>query len=317
MTITITEAGYLRGADEALQADVDALRADPAAPVRTAPARIVAGLAARRRADAGPITLVPCDNLPENGAVVARVVGELADRVEPGLRDWLEASVATVTTMVDRITPRTTEEDSRRTTGPGDHRTVQRMGAQRRFPRRAAALGGRRSHVHRRHRAVRGAQAVAAQRRPFAVGLRRIGTGARDGRRSRGRRHLPRVAGGVVGGGVAPAHAAGGRPRALSHHPARALLEPADAPPAGPDRRRRLAEAPGPILPVLRTERASGRMPDGAVRVLAAWNGHLRGAGRRSPTHARTNWSHSPPARRVCAASSRPSTPRWPRTTRS
>ena len=33
------------------------------------------------------------------------------------------------------------------------------------------------------------------------------------------------------------------------------------------------------ILPVLRAERSAGRMPEGAVRVLAAWIGHLRGAG--------------------------------------
>ena len=33
------------------------------------------------------------------------------------------------------------------------------------------------------------------------------------------------------------------------------------------------------ILPVLRAERAAGRMPEGAVRVLAAWISHLRGAG--------------------------------------
>ena len=62
VTSTVTEAGYLRGADGGLdrdrpevQADVDALRARPGAPVRTAPARLVAGLAARRRADAGPL----------------------------------------------------------------------------------------------------------------------------------------------------------------------------------------------------------------------------------------------------------------------
>ena len=118
VTITVTEAGYLRAAGggldrerAAVQADVAALRADPTALVRTAPARLLAGLAARRRADAGPFTLIPCDNLPDNGAVVARVVADLADLVEPGLREWLEASVTTVTTMVDRITPRTTAED--------------------------------------------------------------------------------------------------------------------------------------------------------------------------------------------------------------
>src|SRR5215212_6232393 len=61
VTVTITEAGYLRGADGGLdrtrddvQADVATLRRDATAGVRTAPARLVAGLAARRRADAGP-----------------------------------------------------------------------------------------------------------------------------------------------------------------------------------------------------------------------------------------------------------------------
>ena len=33
------------------------------------------------------------------------------------------------------------------------------------------------------------------------------------------------------------------------------------------------------ILPVLREERAAGRLPEGAARVLAAWVSHLRGAG--------------------------------------
>jgi fructuronate reductase len=33
------------------------------------------------------------------------------------------------------------------------------------------------------------------------------------------------------------------------------------------------------ILPVLRAERAAGRMPEGATRVLGAWVCHLRGAG--------------------------------------
>ena len=120
VTLTVTEAGYLRGADGGLdrgrpdvRADIEALRGDPRALVRTAPGRLVAGLAARRRADAGPITLVPCDNLPDNGAVAARVVRDLAELVDPALADGSTESVATVTTMVDRITPRTTPEDRR------------------------------------------------------------------------------------------------------------------------------------------------------------------------------------------------------------
>ncbi|HEX8133145.1 MAG TPA: mannitol dehydrogenase family protein, partial [Actinomycetes bacterium] len=121
VTVTVTEAGYVRGPGGGLdrdrpevRADVEALRGDPTAVVGTAPARLAAGLAARRRADAGPLTLLPCDNLPGNGAVAARVVRDLAEMVDPGLLAWLEASVSTVTTMVDRITPRTTQEDLRR-----------------------------------------------------------------------------------------------------------------------------------------------------------------------------------------------------------
>jgi fructuronate reductase len=120
VTLTVTEAGYLRGAGGGLdrdrpeiRADVEALKADPGALVRTAPARLLAGLAARRRADAGALALVPCDNLPDNGAVAARVVRDLAEMVDPGLTAWLAVSVATVTTMVDRITPETTPEDVR------------------------------------------------------------------------------------------------------------------------------------------------------------------------------------------------------------
>jgi fructuronate reductase len=119
LTTTITEAGYRRGPgggldlqDPLVQGDVAALRIDPRAPVVTAPARILAGLLARRAADAGPLTLVPCDNLPENGPVLAAVVRDLAEAVDPRLLDWLATTVLTATTMVDRITPRPTEADS-------------------------------------------------------------------------------------------------------------------------------------------------------------------------------------------------------------
>ena len=118
VTTTVTEAGYVRGADGGLDADrpevhtdVAALRGDLAAPVRTAPAKLVAGFAARRRAGAGGLTVVPCDNLHDNGAVAARVLRELAELVEPGLAEWLASNVSYVTTMVDRITPEPTAAD--------------------------------------------------------------------------------------------------------------------------------------------------------------------------------------------------------------
>ncbi len=118
VTLTVTEAGYLRARDGQLDAgddrvvaDVAALRADPTAPVRTAPARLVAGFLARRAADAGRLAVVPCDNLPENGAVLARVVRQLAELVDPTVSSWIEENVSWVTTMVDRITPQPTSSD--------------------------------------------------------------------------------------------------------------------------------------------------------------------------------------------------------------
>jgi fructuronate reductase len=120
VTLTVTEAGYLRGPSGGLdldrpdlQADLEALRRDPTALVRTVPARLVAGMAARRRADAGPLALVSCDNVAGNGAIAGRVVREMAELVDPTLAAWLAESMKTVTTVVDRITPRTVPDDLR------------------------------------------------------------------------------------------------------------------------------------------------------------------------------------------------------------
>ena len=59
ITITVTEAAYLRGADGRLEAsqdvivsDLEALRSDPRNPVASLPARLVAGLVARRTSGA-------------------------------------------------------------------------------------------------------------------------------------------------------------------------------------------------------------------------------------------------------------------------
>ena len=119
VTLTITEAGYVRDssgaldlANEAVQADVEALSTAPlTGTVTTAPGKLVAGLLARRDAGAGPITIVPCDNLVKSGAITRRVVEELAAEVDPSLLDWIDGSVGFVTTMVDRITPRPTDAD--------------------------------------------------------------------------------------------------------------------------------------------------------------------------------------------------------------
>lgn len=116
ITSTVTEFGYLRGADGHLDTtrvadDIAALQGDPTADVTSAPAKLVAGLLARRAAGTGAITILPCDNLPDNGSAVRTVVVDLAQRVDASLIDWIDTHVEFATCMVDRITPATTDAD--------------------------------------------------------------------------------------------------------------------------------------------------------------------------------------------------------------
>ncbi len=119
VTSTVTEAGYRRAPDGGLDtgdsevaADIAALTAHGTdAEVVTAPGKLALGLAVRRAHDLPGLAVVPCDNVPDNGAMAARVVGELAAAVDPGLAAWIGEHVAFVTTMVDRITPHTTDDD--------------------------------------------------------------------------------------------------------------------------------------------------------------------------------------------------------------
>jgi fructuronate reductase len=127
VTITVSEAGYRLAqdglpdpADELLTADLGAIAAATRRPEllaatdarpRTALGRLLLGLEARRRADAGPIAIVPCDNVPDNGGLVATGLRAMAAETDAALAGWIDRNVAFVSTSVDRITPRTTRED--------------------------------------------------------------------------------------------------------------------------------------------------------------------------------------------------------------
>ncbi len=124
VTITVTEAGYRLMSegepdldDAALASDVLLLSSafghgtSAPAPVTTL-GRLVLGLDARRRSDAGPIAVVPCDNIPANGPFVERGLIALARLTSPATADWIERNVAVVSTSVDRITPATTDDDN-------------------------------------------------------------------------------------------------------------------------------------------------------------------------------------------------------------
>lgn len=71
--------------------------------------------ALRRRHDARlkPFTVVSCDNVHANGDLTRDLLLQFLERRDPTLAPWLAAEGAFPDSMVDRITPRTTDADRR------------------------------------------------------------------------------------------------------------------------------------------------------------------------------------------------------------
>ena len=72
---------------------------------------VVEALARRRERGITPFTVMSCDNLQGNGHVARRAFTSFARMRSPELADWIEAEVAFPNSMVDRITPVTSDED--------------------------------------------------------------------------------------------------------------------------------------------------------------------------------------------------------------
>ncbi|GIF00878.1 mannitol dehydrogenase family protein [Paractinoplanes rishiriensis] len=294
VTLTVTEAAYLRGPDGGLDAtrtdvrtDLAAMRSDPRAAVATVPARLAAGLSARRAAGAGPITVVSCDNLPDNGAVTARVVADLAGLLDPTLPGWVRDTVSFVTTMVDRITPATTEDDIRSVaeqTGLADAAPVvtepySEWVLSGEFPvgRPAWEAAGARfvtdviPYERRKLWLLNGGHSLLA----YAGSARGHDTVAQAVADPHCRRWLQQWWDEAARHLRLPDDEVTAYRTALLERWSNARIQ------------HRLAQIaadgslklPVRILPVLRAERAAGRMPTGAVRALAAWIAHLRGTG--------------------------------------
>lgn len=114
VSTTITEGGYyvdaLTGGFNRAHPDMVADAANPDAPT-TVFGMIL--LALRQRRDAGnpPFTVMSCDNLPENGHVAKQTVVGLARLSDADFADWVAANVAFPNTMVDCITPATSDRE--------------------------------------------------------------------------------------------------------------------------------------------------------------------------------------------------------------
>jgi fructuronate reductase len=126
VSLTVTEKAYgfdaATGGLDLKHADIAADLASPHAP-RGVIGYLVEGLRRRRDSGVEPFTPLSCDNLPSNGAVLKRLVLDFAGRVDPELKQWIETDVPFPSTMVDRITPASTDatyRDAEELTGRTD-----------------------------------------------------------------------------------------------------------------------------------------------------------------------------------------------------
>lgn len=113
VSLTVTEKGYCHEPSSGrLNRDHPDILHDIAhnLPV-SAPGYLVRALQIRRDIGHVPFTVLCCDNLPENGAVLQGVVLEIAELIDPDLADWIATNGAFPATMVDRIVPATKPQD--------------------------------------------------------------------------------------------------------------------------------------------------------------------------------------------------------------
>src|SRR5271165_6205394 len=114
VSLTVTEGGYYISPAtqrfDPTHPDIayDARHADEP---KTAFGLIAAGLRSRRRAGVAPFTVMSCDNIPGNGHVTENAVAGVAQLADPEFGAWIRANVAFPNSMVDRITPATTDRE--------------------------------------------------------------------------------------------------------------------------------------------------------------------------------------------------------------
>jgi fructuronate reductase len=114
VSLTVTEKGYyLDVASGQLLLTNPVVAADLANPAqpKTILGLIVEALRQRRNAGVPPFTVLSCDNLPNNGKTARAAVVAFANQIDSSLGTWIKDEVRFPCTMVDRITPATTDAD--------------------------------------------------------------------------------------------------------------------------------------------------------------------------------------------------------------
>ena len=113
VSLTVTEKGYSQDQvtgelllqDESVQHDLKNI-----ATPKTTLGYITSALLKRKESGQKSFTVMSCDNLQGNGDMTKELVLEFAKNLDPELATWIEANTLFPNSMVDRITPRTTDD---------------------------------------------------------------------------------------------------------------------------------------------------------------------------------------------------------------
>ncbi len=114
VSLTITEGGYYldpkTGQSILDHPDIVHDLQHPTRPV-AAFGYLAEAMDRRRQRGLKAFTVMSCDNVQGNGDVTRRMLLAFAERRDPSLRDWIAENAAFPNSMVDRITPATTDAD--------------------------------------------------------------------------------------------------------------------------------------------------------------------------------------------------------------
>ncbi|GHU65831.1 mannitol 2-dehydrogenase [Spirochaetia bacterium] len=112
ISLTVTEKGYcFIPADFSLDLNHPAIKHDLEHPEdpQSAVGFLAAILNKRSVTNKQPLTIMSCDNFPSNGTTLGRLIHTFCEKVYPACISWIEGNIAFPCSMVDRITPNTTE----------------------------------------------------------------------------------------------------------------------------------------------------------------------------------------------------------------
>jgi mannitol 2-dehydrogenase len=114
VSLTVTEGGYnIHAVTGRFAEDDPGVRHDlqPGTLPRTSFGLVIEALVRRRQRGVPPFAVVSCDNIEGNGNVARDSFAAFAALRDPDVGEWVRRTVTFPNSMVDRITPATTDED--------------------------------------------------------------------------------------------------------------------------------------------------------------------------------------------------------------